>query len=68
MTKELYTANYGLVTVIDVMVDPDGTNLAEGINIRNKNGKLLAEIVGVSSDDVTNGDDAEMHIDNYNED
>lgn len=65
MIKTLYTANYGIVTVTDVMVDPDGTNLVEGINIHDEDGTLLAEVANLCSDDVTDGDDAEMYIENF---
>lgn len=67
MTKQILTDNYGIVTITDVMVDIDGTNLEEGVDITNDNGELLAEVAGICADDITDGDDAEMYIDNFNE-
>ena len=67
MKKEIYTDNYGIVTIKDVVIDIDGTNLEDGIDILNEDGELLAEIAGVYADDVTDGDDAEKFIDSYNE-
>lgn len=64
MKKTLFTENYGLVTIKDVMVDGDGTCLTEGVNIHDSDGKLIAEIIGVSSDDITDGDDADNLIEN----
>lgn len=33
MEFKIFTPNYGEVTVKDVMIDTDGTNLEDGINI-----------------------------------
>lgn len=62
MIKEIYTANYGVVTIKDVMVDIDGTNLEGGINIHDEDGNLLCEVAGVSCDDVIDDFDVENYI------
>lgn len=66
-SKKVFTDNYGLVTVTDVMVDIDDTNLIDGINIVDEDEVLLAEIANATCDDITNGNDAEFYIDSYNE-
>ena len=67
MTKQIFTPNYGIVTVTDVMVDVDGTNLTEGINIHNEDGELLVELAGVHCDDVIDDFDAENYIEKLEE-
>ena len=61
-TKKLFTANYGIVTVKDVMIDTDGTNLIEGIDVMDENGKFIIEVSGYCTDDVTDGLDVETII------
>lgn len=67
MTKEIFTPNYGIVTIKDVMIDLDGTNLAEGISIHDEDGKLLAEVAGFACDDVIDDLDAENLIEELDE-
>jgi hypothetical protein len=41
-----------IAEVKDVMIDVDGTNLSEGVDI-NVGGKYLSSIVGAKADEVT---------------
>ena len=61
-TKKLFTTNYGIVTVTDVMIDTDGTNLADGVNIHDEDGKLIIEVSGYSCDDFEDEVDIENVI------
>ena len=60
--KSLFTVNHGIVTVKDVIVDTDGTNLADGVDIRDENGILLIEVAGYCCDDIENEEDVENLI------
>lgn len=52
MEFTIFTPNYGEVTVKDVMIDTDGTNLEDGINIIGDGIKV--ETMSYSASDLEN--------------
>ena len=68
MAKKTFdTANYGQLNVKDIMIDIDGTNLEGGIRIYDQNNKTYAEVVGMSTDDLEDGncEDIETIVETY---
>ena len=51
--EKKFETTYGDVTIRDCVIDTDGTNLEEGISVKLDN-DLLAEIVGMSTDEFEN--------------
>lgn len=60
--KRTFETSCGLVSVRDAMLDQDGTNLEEGVEVR-LDGELLAGTVGISVSEL-NQDNIEVFIKN----
>lgn len=65
-TKILHTPNYGDLTVKDVIIDVDGTNLIDGVDVFDEDGKLLIEIAYESVYDINNPNELENLINDFN--
>lgn len=65
-TKILHTPNYGDLTVKDVIIDVDGTNLIDGVDVFDEDGKLLIEIAYESVYDINNPNELENFINDFN--
>lgn len=66
MAKEFKNTSFGDVTVRNIMIDLDGTNLEEGIEITVDNVPEPIEIFGYHSlEDMTIEDVEDLLVDNY---
>ena len=65
-TKILHTPNYGDLTVKDVIIDVDGTNLIDGVDVFDEDGKLLIEVAYESVYDINNPNELEKFINDFN--
>lgn len=64
MEKTFYTI-YGKVKLRKAMIDTDGTNLADGIEIK-VNGKLKAEVLDINVDfEEMTDEDAEVFVETH---
>lgn len=50
--KQIETPKYGYVTVKDVMIETDDTNLESGVEILDEMDFPICEVVGYSSDEL----------------
>lgn len=63
---QVETSKYGYVTVRDVMIDTDGTNLESGIEILDEMDFPICEVIGYSTDELENNSElVEELIDCY---
>lgn len=67
-TKCFGTEAYGKVWIHDVMVDMDGTNLREGIDVFDEDGEFLCGLYGITTEEIATAKEIEELIDTYNED
>lgn len=64
-TRLFETENYGKVWAKDVMIDMDGTNLTEGIDVFDENYKFICDFCGIMVEDIESDLEMEELIETY---
>ncbi len=64
MAELTVETKFGTVTLRDAMIDTDGTNLADGVEVK-VNDELIDELIGVHFDDEMTPEEVEEFIEDH---